>query len=79
MFVNVDGVSHIQKWIDENQDKNPQVFDLWASGIASVINRSDCIEQELRDNGKYSYEIGMKDGQGRSMFIDLYPEHFEDD
>ena len=49
MFVNVDGVYHIQKWIDENQDKNPQVFDLWASGIASVINKSGCIEQELQD------------------------------
>ena len=78
MNVNIDGVYHIQNWIDQNQDKNPKVFDLWANGIASVINRSDCIEQELRDNGKYSYEIGMTDGQGRSMFIDLYPEHFKD-
>jgi len=77
MFVNVKGVYHIQDWIDENQDKNLQVFDLWASGIASVINRSGLIEQELRDNGYYSYETGLKDGQGHNMFINLYPEHFQ--
>ena len=78
MFVNVDGVFEIQKWIDENKDKTPKGSYLLADGIASEINESDCIEQELKDNGKYSYEIGMRDGQGRSMFIDLYPEHFKD-
>ena len=78
MFVNVDGVFEIQKWIDENKDKTPKGSYLLADGIASEINESDCIEQELRDNGKYSHEIGIRDGQGRSMFIDLYPEHFQD-
>lgn len=78
MFVNIEGVYHIQKWIDENQDKNPAVSSLLAEGVAYEIDESNWIAQELKDNGYFSYEIGLKDGQGRQMVINLYPEHFKD-
>ena len=74
--LNTKGVYHIQSWIDSNQDKNPKVFDLWAGGIASEIGRLD-VDEELTNNGRYSYELGMKDGQGHILFIYFYPEHFD--
>jgi len=76
-FVNIDGVYAIQDWIDSNQDMNPTVFDLWAGGIASCINRATTLEQELADNGYFSYETGLRDGQGHPLIIKLYPEHFD--
>jgi hypothetical protein len=74
--LNTQGVYHIQSWIDSNQDKNPKVFDLWAGGIASEIGRLD-VDEELTHNGRYSYEVGMKDGQGHNLVIYLDLNHFD--
>lgn len=74
--LNTQGVYYIQSWIDCNQGKNPKVFDLWAGGIASEIGGLN-VDEELKHNGRYSYEVGMKDGQGHNLVIYLYPEHFD--
>jgi len=74
--VNKEGVYHIQDWIDNNQDYNPQVFDLWASGIASEINRSASLDDDLQRNGEFIYEVGLKDARGYVMTISLEKHHF---
>jgi len=74
--VNKQGVYYIQQWIDSNQDKNPKVSNLWAGGIASEIDQLD-VGEELNNNGRYGFELGMKDAQGHNLDIHLYPEHFE--
>jgi hypothetical protein len=74
--VNKQGVYYIQQWIDSNQDKNPKVLNLWAGGIASQIDQLDVCE-ELNNNGRYGFELGMKDAQGHNLVIHLYSDHFE--
>ena len=64
--VNMEGILCIQKWIDENQESNPKVFDLWANGIASEINRSASLDQDLELNGYFDYEVGLRDARGCS-------------
>jgi hypothetical protein len=78
MHVNKNGIYAIQDWIDNNSDKNHEVFNLWANGIASEIDQND-LDQELKDNGYIDHELnGMRDGQGRLLFIKLYQEHFSE-
>jgi|TARA_R100000482_G_C5059801_1_gene116573 hypothetical protein len=75
--VNMEGVLYIQKWIDENQESNPKVFDLWANGIASEINRSANLDQDLKLNGYFDYEVGLRNAQGYLMTITLDKNHFD--
>lgn len=74
--VSIEGVYYIQDWIDTHQDYNPRVFDLWASGIASEINRCATLDEDLQRNGEFIYEVGLKDAQGRVMTIALEKQHF---
>tara|TARA_R100001015_G_C4504381_1_gene77928 strand:+ start:131 stop:373 length:243 start_codon:yes stop_codon:yes gene_type:complete len=74
--VNKKGVYHIQKWIDENQECNLKVSDLWANGIASEINRSASLDQDLELNGYFTYEVGLRNAQGYLMTISLDKNHF---
>ena len=74
--VNKEGIYHIQKWIDENQDYNPKVFDLWANGIASEINRCASLDDDLQRNGEFIYEVGLRDARGYVMTISLDESHF---
>ena len=73
--VNTQGVHHIQSWIDCNRLSEGYSL-VWAENIASEIDGLDASE-ELTNNGRYSYEVGMKDWQGRNLVIYLYPEHFD--
>ena len=75
--VNKEGIYHIQKWIDENQESNPKVFDLWANGIASEIDRCASLDQGLELNGYFDYEVGLRDAQGFLMTITLGKNHFD--
>ena len=75
--VNKEGVYYIQKWIDENQEGNPKVFDLWATGIASEIDRSANLDQDLELNGYFDYEVGLRDARGYLMTITLDKNHFD--
>ena len=75
--VNMEGILCIQKWIDENQESNPKVFDLWANGIASEINRSASLDQDLELNGYFDYEVGLRDARGYLMTITLNKNHFD--
>ena len=75
-FVNQSGIYAIQEWIDSNQDKNPRVFDLWANGIASEINRCANLEQDIALNGGFEYETGLRNARGNMMFISLERKHF---
>ena len=77
MFVNQSGIYAIQEWIDSNQDKNPRVFDLWANGIASEINRCANLEQDIALNSGFEYETGLRDARGHRMFISLERQHFD--
>ena len=77
MQINFDGILQVEQWIFDNRLKNQKIANLCAGAIALEIDSSDTIAQELRDNGYYSYETGLKDGQGHNMFINLYPEHFK--
>ena len=74
--MNKKGIYHIQKWIDENQESSPKVFDLWANGIASEINRSASLDQDLELNGYFDYEVGLRDARGYLMTITLNKNHF---
>lgn len=77
MFVNQSGIYAIQEWIDSNEDKNPRVFDLWANGIASEINRCANLEQDIALNGGFEYETGLRNARGNMMFISLERHHFD--
>ena len=75
--VNQSGIYHIQKWIDENQDYNPRVFDLWANGIASEINRCSSLDDDLQRNGEFIFEVGLRDARGYVMTISLDENDFQ--
>ena len=74
---NREAVYHIQEWINENAHKNDNVVNLWANGIASCIDRSTTIDQELSDNGCFTYETGLRCRQGSLLVIRLYHQHFD--
>ena len=74
--VNKKGIFHIQDWIDSNLDYNPRVFDLWANGIASEINRCATLDDDLQRNGEFIFEVGLRDAQGHVMAIALDKQHF---
>lgn len=75
--INKSGIYAIQEWIDSNQDKNPRVFDLWANGIASEINRCASLNQDVALNGGFEYETGLRNARGHMMFISLDRQHFD--
>jgi hypothetical protein len=75
--VNKEGIYHIQDWIDTHQEYNPRVFDLWANGIASEVNRCANLDDDLQRNGEFIYEVGLRDAQGHVMTIALEKQHFE--
>ena len=74
--VNKEGIYHIQDWIDSNQDYNPQIFNLWANGIASEINQCASLDDDLQRNSEFIYEVGLKDARGHVMTIALEKQHF---
>jgi hypothetical protein len=74
--VNKQGIYHIQEWIDKNQDYNSQVFDLSANGIASEINQCASLDDDIKRNGEFVYEVGLKDARGYVMTISLDENHF---
>ena len=76
-YVNQSGIYAIQEWIENNQDKNLRVFDLWANGIASEINRCASLDEDVFRNGRFEYETGLRDGQGYMLFISLERKHFD--
>ena len=74
--VNKEGIYHIQDWIYSNQDYNPQIFNLWANGIASEINQCASLDDDLQRNSEFIYEVGLKDARGHVMTIALEKQHF---
>jgi DNA-binding PadR family transcriptional regulator len=69
--INKKGRYEIQDWINRNKDKNMKVFDLWANGIASEINRDSYLEEQLENNQEFEYETRLKDARGYPLNIRL--------
>jgi len=77
--INQAGVYAIQNWIDSNIDNNPRLFDLWANGIASEIDRDIHLDDDLNRNGEFTFELtGYRDAQGHIMRIGLELSHFDE-
>ena len=75
--VNQSGIYAIQEWIENNQDKNLRVFDLWANGIASQIDQCASLNEDVSRNGTFEYETGLRVGRGHMLFISLERKHFD--
>ena len=74
--VNNKGIYQIQEWIEKNQNYNSKVFTLSAKGIALEINQCANLDDDIKRNGEFVYEVGLRDARGYVMTISLDENHF---
>tara|TARA_R100001163_G_C5068104_1_gene207893 strand:+ start:6849 stop:7142 length:294 start_codon:yes stop_codon:yes gene_type:complete len=78
--LNEKGFFHIKEWIEQNKSRMPQtkiVKNLVLDWVAEEVNQGISIEEDLKNNGEYRFEIGLRDAKGHVMTIDFRPEHFD--
>ena len=75
--INETGMSEIYKWISESIEKNKNIKNLKASGIAEEIQQDIHLENDLDNNSEFNWETGYKEGRGCMMFISFGIDCFD--
>lgn len=69
--INETGMFQIYKWISESIEKNKNIKNLEANGIAEEIQQDIHLENDLDNNSEFNWETGFRDAQGYMMFINF--------